>query len=138
MNFSKLLLCFLLGSVTLITSCGDDEVDPNQALNDRLIGDWDVESLRIDGEEFIPVGIQSFTMEYDREGPAEGEADWNITYNPNLGLAPVRIRGDYEIKNNGMEIDFDGDDLDIEIDGDELTLEGTIEGERWEIEAERD
>lgn len=140
MQFSKLLLLLLLGSATLVSSCGeDDDISANEDVNNRLEGDWEVTSFSIDGSETIPAGVQSFDMEFEKEGPEEGELDWDIVYRPGSGFDPVRIRGDYEISNEGREMELDGGiEFDITLNGDDLELAGTVDGRRWEIEAERD
>lgn len=136
MRISRLLFLLLLSSTFFVTSCGDDDdLDPNEALNNRLEGEWDVTSWTIDGVETIPALINSFTMEFDKEDPNGGETDWTII---DRDGDTQRFRGDYEIENAGTEIDIDGDELDIEIDGDELELEGTFDGDNWRIRADRD
>ena len=126
---------FALISATLFVSACKDDVDPNVDINNRLEGDWEVESFRVDGVEFVPASINSFDMEFDKQGPMDGEFQWDLT---STNGNSQRFEGDYEIENSGTEIDLEGDEMDIEIDGDELRLEGTIDGEAWEIRAERD
>ena len=60
--------------------------------------------------------------------------DWLIIFTDG---STTRIDGDYEIQNDGREIDVDGDDLNIDIDRDNLDMSGNIDGRRWEIEAEK-
>ena len=134
----SLLLC--LFATLSFAACGDDDTDPNEDVNNRLEGDWKVESFEARGVELMGNGVTSFDMEYDKQGPTTGEAEWTIIYSDGR---TDRTEGDYEIENEGQEIDFDGDDFDIEIDGDDLELEGTIfiQGEgnvNVTIEAERD
>ncbi|MEO0731510.1 MAG: hypothetical protein AAFZ52_01645 [Bacteroidota bacterium] len=128
------LYLLLVGGVFIFSACQEDE-DPNEATNNRLQGDWDVDSYTIDGSEQMNFSLNSFTMEYTKQGPNDGEFDWLLI---NSFGNTTRIDGDYEIENSGMEIDFDGDEFDIEIDGDDLEIEGNVGGERWEIKAERD
>ena len=125
---------FLLAATLLVSGCKDD-VDPNVDVNNRLEGDWDVESFTVDGTEYMGSVVTSFEMEYEKQSDTEGEAQWTVIYSNG---ATERTEGDYEIQNSGQEIDFDNTDLEIEIDGDELTLEGILDGFRVEIEAERD
>ena len=125
---------FLLAATLLVSGCKDD-VDPNVDVNNRLEGDWDVESFTVDGTEYMGSVVTSFEMEYEKQSDTEGEAQWTVIYSNGT---TERTEGDYEIQNSGQEIDFDNTDLEIEIDGDELTLEGILDGFRVEIEAERD
>ena len=136
---SSFLLLLLGVSALSTTACSDDDLDPREETNNRLQGDWTVESYRVDGEELLLQG-SAFDMEFEKEDPFSGEFEWNISEI----TASLRIRGDYEIESGGDEIELEGDqalqnvNFDIEIDGDELELEGTVNNQRWEIQAERD
>ncbi|MEL6276067.1 MAG: hypothetical protein AAFU03_13285 [Bacteroidota bacterium] len=131
------IFLFLVAALTLLTfsSCNNEDTDPNESINNQLEGDWEVESFTIDGEERMNFTHNSFDMEFSKEGPASGEAQWNIIFTDG---STFNSEFDYEIENEGQEIDFDGDDFDIEIDGDDLELSGNVSGARWIIEAERD
>lgn len=132
------LICFVL----LGSSCEKD-VDPNEAINSALDGEWDVTSFREDGVEFMNSSITRFEIEFKKEGPTTGELVWTIFYsNPNVATIPWQ--GEYTVKNNGTEIDVEFDnvsintDFDIDLNGDELELDGNVNGYRWDIEADRD
>ena len=130
----SLLLC--LFATLSFAACGDDDdVDPNEETNNRLEGEWEVDSWTVDGVEVMGSLVTSFDMEYEKQGPTDGEVEWTIIGGNG---ATSRVDGDYDIENSGTEIDIDGDDFDIEIDGDDLELSGTVNAERWVIEAERD
>lgn len=133
-NFHFLLMLVLVSLVTL-TTCKKDEKDPNEATNDALAGDWDVDSFTLDGVEAIGFSVNSFSMEFTKQGPADGETEWLLI---DTSGGSQTISGDYEIQNEGTEIDFEGDDFEIEIEGDDLTLEGNVNGTLWIIRAERD
>ena len=135
-NFHKLLpLLALAGACTLGTACDDDDVDPNEDVNNKIQGDWEVESYTIDGVEQIQFTISRWDMEFTKQGPADGETEWDI-----VGGNGATSGGefDYDIENAGTEIDIDGLEFDVDVDGDDLELSGNINGERWVIEAERD
>ena len=127
-------LLFIAMGILATTGCQEDE-DPNEATNNRLDGDWEVESWTLDGTEVMNSLVVSFEMEFDKQGPTDGETEWTVIRNNGT---TDRTEGDYQVENDGTEIDFDGTDFDIRIDGDELELEGIVNGVRWEIEAERD
>lgn len=134
MKLHKLLplLALAMGSL-FIASCDEDE-DPNEVTNNRLQGDWEVQSWTVDGVEQIVTG-SSFDMEFEKGDPTNGEFEWD--------LGTENFDGEYEIESNGNEIEFEFDaggqfDMDIDIDGDDLELDGRINNERWIIEAERD
>ncbi len=132
--FSRLAFLLLLAIFVVATGCEEDE-DPNESVNNQLVGDWEVESFTIDGTEQMSFSLNSFTMEYTKQSNVGGETDWLLI---GVNGATTRIDSDYEIENEGTEIDLDGDDLDIEINGDDLELSGIVGSERWEIRAERD
>ena len=127
------LLLLTLGALAF-TAC-DEDLDPREEANNRLVGDWDVTSLTIDGVEQMQVFITSFEMEYEKTDPFEGEGEWTlIGANGNV----ARSDGDYEIEDGGDGIEFDGIDFDLDLDGDDVEFEGILDGERWIIQAERD
>lgn len=132
--FPRFAYLLLLALVALAAGCGEDE-DPNERVNNQLIGDWDVESFTVDGVEQMSFLLNSFSMEFTKQSNIGGEAEWLLI---GVNGATTRLDSDYEIQNEGMEIDLDGDDLDIEINGDNLELSGIVDAERWEIRAERD
>lgn len=138
----RTLVAYLLIATLAVgfTACDDDDLDPREATNDRLVGDWDVTSFTIDGEEVL-IGGATFEMEYekDNDDPFEGEFEWDIVEQG----ASLRIDGEYEVDDAGDELSLSGDDIDditfdMDLDGDDLELSGTVDGERWDIEAERD
>ena len=133
---SKLFFGLLLvGLFFSANSCQKEEDNPNESINNQIEGDWDVTSFTLDGVEQMKFSITSFQMDFKKEYAEGGETDWLlIGTNGNT----TELEGDYEIQNSGTEIDVDGDDLNLDLDGDELKLSGNIDGQRWEIEADRD
>ena len=126
---------YLLALGTLALTACDDDLDPREETNDRLVGDWDVTSLTQDGVELIGAGITSFEMEFEKEDPFEGETEWTIICSDG---STQRLGGDYEIEDEGRGIEIEGDDYDVSVDGDELEISGAVNGVRWDIEADRD
>lgn len=144
---------FLLICAALLTfACGDDETNPNEDLNNRLEGDWEVESfIGIGGSgsvELIGNSYSSINLDFEKQGPADGEYVFTFISTPNFGGSTAVVRGDYEIENNGTEItlmpdDNSGDEeYDIEIDDDDLEMDGLFTFDtgaiRAQIEAMRD
>lgn len=135
-NLKSVFTFLLLATFVVVFASGcKEDLSANEQLNNRLAGDWDVESFTIDGVELMQSEISSFTMEFTKQGAEDGETDWRITAN---GGNSGREEYDYSIENDGQEIDIDGDDFDIDLDGDELELDANIDSERISIRAERD
>lgn len=133
-NFKKFQVLFFLSVSVLFIQCTID-IDPNEDVNNRLNGDWDVESFRYDGQEQISYTINTFTMEFTKETATTGETQWTLF--DVLGDV-TSFAGDYEIIEEGQRIEFEGDELNIDIEGDFLTIEGNVDGIYWEIAAEKD
>ncbi|MEM6879228.1 MAG: lipocalin family protein [Bacteroidota bacterium] len=135
------LFLLLIPILMLATACNNDEdIDPNEDMNNRLEGEWEVESFTTDGVEQIGTSYSSFTIEFDKDGPIDGEVEWDL-----VGLSSLseQIEFAYEVESMGMELEMrepGGVELEfeIEMDGDELEMTATFSGQQWEIEAERD
>ena len=134
--FNFLLLATFV--VFFASGCKED-IAPSEELNNRLAGDWQVESYIINGEDLMRSEFISFEMEFNKEGAETGETEWIAV---DIDGEAFQEEFDYLIKNDGQEIEFnsDGDEieLDIEINGDELEIDGFVDGDRIIIEAERD
>ena len=131
--YFKLLLVCLIGFTAI--SCNED-TDPNEDIATQLDGDWDVTSFTLDGVEQMGFSINTFSMDFKKENAIGGETDWEFT---TVTGESQRLSGDFEVQNDGKEIDLDGSDLDISFkSNDRLSLDGNIDGQRWEIEADRD
>lgn len=149
MKFTKLLFLCLLGTGTLfVSSCGDDDLDPNEETNNRLDGDWEVTSFVGQGavtSELLGNGINSVDLRFEKQDAFDGEYRFDFVFDN--GVADV-IRGDYEIENSGREIvlmpadNSTDEEYDIEINGDDLEMDGLFDFDgsatRVIIEAERD
>ena len=73
-------------------------------------------------------------MEYKPTSEFGGETEWVLI---DILGASNKAEGDYTIQNEGLEISIDGDELNIEINGNKLELSGNVDGDRWEVEADR-
>ncbi len=132
--FPKLLI---LAALLAFGQACDKDADPREEANNRLNGDWEVTSLTINGVEVIPTTYASFDMEYKKEDPFSGTAEWTLI-TASSGQTE-KAKGDYEVQADGREIDFEGDDLDLEFrDDDRIELDGVVNGRGWKIKAKRD
>lgn len=121
------LLAFLC---IALSSCNQDRL-----ANKDLEGNWEVKSLTIDGVEQMSVVLTSFEMEFKSDSDIGGESEWDLI---GTNGSSTKVEADYEISDDGTEIDFDGDKFNMDLDGDNLELSGNLGGTRWEIEADRD
>jgi len=121
----------LLGII--FTAC--EKVDPNVETNNLLQGDWEVESWTLDGVEQMGSNVNTFDIEFLSQTDTGGETEWSFI--DALGNAG-KIEADYTVKSEGREIDVEGDDLSVTFTANLLKLSGNIDGNRWEIEAEKD
>ena len=117
----------------LFTAC--EKTDPNAETNNLLQGDWEVESWTLDGVEQMGSNVNTFDIEFKAETDIGGETEWSFI--DVLGQAG-KIEADYTVENEGKEIDVEGDDLTVTFSGNVLKLSGNLDGNRWEIEAEKD
>ncbi|MEN0050442.1 MAG: hypothetical protein AAF806_25480, partial [Bacteroidota bacterium] len=126
----------LVGALLLgILFAACEKPDPNAETNDLLQGDWEVESWTLDGVEQMGSNVNTFDIEFKAETDTGGETEWSFI--DVLGQAG-KIEAEYNVENEGKEIDVEGDDLTVTFSGNVLKLSGNIDGNRWEIEAEKD
>ena len=130
-----LLACMIaLSSFSFILmSCGDE--NSSEDTNQNLHGTWNVTSWTHGGDEQLgTILASSYTMEFDSISGTSGFTDWTIT----TGVGFVNhISGDYEVKDDGKILEFQGQDWDLEVDGDELRVEGVILSESYVLVAEK-
>ena len=140
-------LLLFVGSALLVSGCKED-VDPNEDMNNRLEGDWEVRSFVASGNgslEFMGNVFQRVDLEFDKTGPTIG--DYEFTYVDVNGNTSID-RGDYEIQNSGEELTLESDGASedeeylITIDGNDLELDGFFDYDgssyRVVIEARKD
>ncbi|MEM1218503.1 MAG: hypothetical protein AAGH79_06310 [Bacteroidota bacterium] len=132
-NFVQILLAAVI--LLSVSSCAK-----NRTLN-ALEGTWEVTSYTEDGVELIGFLISAMTIEFEEYG--ENSGDCNITFILVDGsVLPTTIE-EYECNDDGSEVDLvyvDGtkETYDFTVEGDDLEMEGTIDGSRYEISADRD
>jgi len=126
---------FLMLSL-LISSCSkDDPKDPNEVTNDRLVKhSWEVRSFTADGVETMKVLYNSIDMSFTKEDKTNGRSSWRVI---NTLAQASNLESKYSVRNQGREIDLDGDLMDISVDDNNLTFKGNVGGERWVIEARK-
>lgn len=135
MNSKFLIQLFVL--VTLfLTSCSKDEPkDPNEVTNDKLQNTtWVVKSFTSDGVELMKVLYNSMDITFTKEDKNNGSTRWKII---NTAGQASNLDGKYTVKNQGKELDIDGDLFDITVDGQKLLLSGSVDGEKWIIDARK-
>lgn len=133
---TKLILSLFLTILLFLTSCSKDEQkDPNEALNDKIRDTtWVVRSFTVDGVETMQVLYNSMDITFIKEDKTNGSTRWKIINT--LGQSS-NLDGKYTIRNQGKELEVDGDLFDITLDGQKLLLSGNVDGERWIIDARK-
>lgn len=133
---TKFFIANLLILTLLFTSCTkDDPKDPNESLNDKIVNvSWNVRSFTADGVETMQVLYNSMEITFTKEDKNNGSTRWRLI---NTAGQATNLDGKYTIRNQGKEIDVDGDLFDITVDGQKLLLSGNVDGERWIIDARR-
>lgn len=133
---SKFFITVLLLSTMLSYSCSKDEKkDANEVTNDKLQNTtWIVRSFTADGVEVMKVLYNSMDITFTKEDKFNGSTRWKIINT--LGQAS-NLDGKYTIRNQGKEIDVSGDLFDITVDGQRLSLSGSVDGEKWIIDARK-
>lgn len=130
----------LFGFVALISlSCEkEDDPSPDEAINNQIQGEWEVNSYTEDGTEMIEYTVSSMEMDFASDGAVTGRCKWDIVY---YNGTVEKLSFDYLIKDGGKTIELEGDDsdyeFDLELSGTKLELAGNIEGYRYEIVARK-
>ena len=141
-----LLIAVLLTSSSCIGNLfggdDDDDVPESERVNDRLQGEWEVTSWRLNGQEVIRRGVSEFIMDFEKDEFDDGEVEWDIDFT-DPSTQDQRIDLSYLISEDGEEITIDGDTYEIDFDGnDEFELDGNVQtnngSQRWQMELERD
>ncbi len=132
---TKLIPAFLLVSMAFLPSCS-----PEIVLAKSLLGDWEVSSYTVDGEEWMSVFISTFDMEFEEYDGDEGDFDFTIVYSSG---ETESFTGEYSLNSDADEIDLSYSDgttemWDITLEGDELELDANVDGFRVIITADRD
>ncbi|MBK8425208.1 MAG: lipocalin family protein [Lewinellaceae bacterium] len=138
--FSKTNLpAFLLLLILLpaFTSC---EKDKKPSLRGDIVGEWELKSFTVDGVELKGSIVLASEMEFEAYSGSNGDFKWSINY---IDGSSEIVSGDYTLDEEDAEVELENNTgerlkFDVEINGDDLELSGTLEGERYELKAERD
>ncbi len=110
-------------------------VDANEAKNNAISsGSWTVTSYTENGTERMQSALNSFTMTFKKEDKNNGNTTWALI---DLTGGAQNITGKYEVRNNGTEIDMEGDILGFTVSGSSLTIEGNFQGTAVKIVAKK-
>lgn len=139
-RLSTLSIWIMLALVAFsTTSC-----DPIVRVSKILLGDWEVRSFTEDGAELMNSLISTFTIEFEEYQETDGDFSW--TWITSTGETIV-LSGDYELKNEGTEIELtfksgslSGEvwTLDLTVDDTDLEMSGNADGFLYNIEARKD
>lgn len=129
---------FMLLSFTILgTSC---EWFRKDDLQDHIVGEWNITSFRVDGQELKGSVITKSVMEFDEYEKSKGDFDWTISY----------ADGTSDFESGYYEIDLDDETLtiksndgeslefDLEIEDDELEFSGLVDGQNFQVKAEKE
>ncbi len=138
--FSKTnLTAFVLLLILLpaFTSCKKDK---KPTLRGEIVGEWELKSFTVDGVELKGSIVLASEMEFEAYSGSNGDFKWNINY---IDGSSEIVSGDYTLDEEDAEVELENNTgerlkFDVEINGDDLELSGTLEGERYELKAERD
>ena len=136
------LLAFglLLLTVPSLVSCKKDKHPAPPTVRESLVGTWEIKSFTIDGVEVKGTIITSSKMEFEAYTGSNGDFEWRVNYGDGTNET---ASGDYTLDEEDAEVELENNDgerikFDVEINGDDLELSGILDGERYELKAERD
>ena len=122
------------------TSCDKDDDNKETDLRVAIVGDWEVTSFTIDGVEVVGTIVLASKMEFEAYSGSNGDFEWVVNYADGTSET---ASGDYTLDEEDAEVELENNDgerikFDVEIDGDDMELSGILDGERYELKAERD
>lgn len=134
-GISAILLAMII--MPAFTSCKKDD---KPTLRDEIVGDWKIQSFTVDGVELKGSLVLSSKMEFESYTGSNGDFEWSVNYVD--GTSEIQS-GDYTIDVEDAEVTLENESgatikFDVEIKGDKLELTGILDGERYELEADRD
>lgn len=141
-QFFQIPLAIFAGLMLTLTACekDKDKPKPEPTVQEKLVGNWEIQSFTLDGVEIKGTIVASSTLELEAYTGVNGDFEWEINYTDGTS---DHTAGDYQVDTDDQEIKFEannGEDLQFEydLDGDDLELSGTLEGQRYILKAERD
>lgn len=133
LNLKSIIFACLAMFVFL--SCGKDDKDPNEKVNDQISANsWNVKSFTADGVEQMGFVLNSYEMNYSKEDSNAGTTRWTLI---NTAGQAQKFESKYTIRNQGKELDLDGDVFEISIKDNKLSMNGSIGTVKWIIDARK-
>ena len=134
-NLSAFLLLMIL--LPAFTSCNKDK---KPTLRGEIVGEWELKSFTVDGVELKGSIVLASKMEFEAYSGSNGDFEWVVNYADGTSET---ASGDYTLDEEDAEVELENNDgerikFDVEIDGDDMELSGILDGERYELKAERD
>ncbi|MCC6282552.1 MAG: lipocalin family protein [Saprospiraceae bacterium] len=134
-NLSAFLLLMIL--LPAFTSCKKDK---KPTLRGEIVGEWELKSFTVDGVELKGSIVLASKMEFEAYSGSNGDFEWVVNYADGTSET---ASGDYTLDEEDAEVELENNDgerikFDVEIDGDDMELSGILDGERYELKAERD
>jgi hypothetical protein len=134
-SLSAILLALII--MPAFTSC---KKDPKPTLRDEIVGEWEIKSFTVDGVELKGSIVLASKMEFEKYTGSNGDFEWSVNYTD--GTSEL-ASGDYTIDVEDAEVELENNDgqrlkFDVEINNDKLELSGILDGERYELRADRD
>ena len=134
-NLSAFLLLMIL--LPAFTSCKKDK---KPTLRGEIVGEWELKSFTVDGVELKGTIVLASKMEFEAYTGSNGDFEWRVNYGDGTNET---ASGDYTLDEEDAEVELENNDgerikFDVEINGDDLELSGILDGERYELKAERD
>lgn len=138
--FNVKALALIMLVLPAMTSCDKCKDKDEPTVKEKLVGEWEIKSFTVDGVEVKGPLVTFSKMEFEAYTGNNGDFEWTISYVD--GTSETQV-GDYEVDEEDKEIKLENNDgerlkFDFDLDGDDLELSGTLDGERYELKAERD
>lgn len=136
-KISPITFLFALLVLPLFTSCKKDKDKPSVAKS--LVGEWEVEAFLLDGVDYKGNVVTESELEFKAEKNGSAEFKWFIAYSDGDSET---IRGKYEVDEDDEVIELKPTggirlELEYDLDGNELELTGILDGQDFEMVAEK-
>lgn len=114
-----LMALLILSFTTLFTSCGEDDLSPNE----RLQGDWIATSFVVSGTETIGTINSGLTLSFTSNGDESGTFQ-ETTFDLNGNSTSTALT--YGVLDNGARIRIGSDTLNMDLTERDLRLDGRL------------
>lgn len=136
MKISKILLCFIMLPVLLISCTKENQVAK------QVEGDWDVELYVEDGFDLI--GSEIFLVEIEFKTYDNNLGKGGFTWITQVASERRVVTGEYFLNDDGTQMNFDNTDeedfffeFDVELDEDNLELRTNYNSSNYLVQAKR-